>query len=108
VVGWRRDRVPERPTGRPVSDAARLGLRSALADQRQARSRRQVPGAPSNGAPHHWIVDPLEHTLIVDRWEPRGYLVVLTAGNGGTVRAEPFEQVELRVAALFGLEADDE
>ena len=42
------------------------------------------------------------------RWAPAGYLVVLTAGEADTVHAEPFEAVELRVAALFGIEDDEE
>ena len=59
-----------------------------------------------NGVPHYWIVDPIEQTLIVHRWRPEGYLVVLTAAAGDTVRAEPFDAVEIAVATLFG--ADDE
>jgi Uma2 family endonuclease len=62
----------------------------------------------ANRVPHYWIAHPLERTLVVHRWEPRGYLVVLTAGEAEVVRAEPFEAVELRVAALFGVEPDDE
>ena len=60
------------------------------------------------GVPHYWIADPLERWLCVHRWEPHGYLVALTAGEADIVRAEPFEAVELRVAALFGLEDDEE
>jgi hypothetical protein len=47
-------------------------------------------------------------TLIVHRWEPRGYLVTLTAGLGDVVRAEPFESLELRVSVLFGIEDEDD
>ena len=61
-----------------------------------------------NGVPHYCIVDPLERTLIVHRWEPRGYLVALTAAAGDVVRAEPFDPVELKVSVLFGLEDDEE
>ena len=43
----------------------------------------------TNQVPHYWIADPVEKTLIVHRWEPRGYLVVLTAGLGDAIRAEP-------------------
>ena len=62
----------------------------------------------TNGVSHYWIADPLEQTLIVHRWEPRGYLVVLTAAAGDVVRAEPFEAVELRLSTLFGVEDDEE
>ena len=55
----------------------------------------------------YWIADPMEQTWNVHRREPRGYCVVLTAGQAEVVRAEPFESVELRVAALLGIEDDE-
>ena len=107
MAGWRRDRVPHRPAGQLVRTRpdwvcevlSPTNAKRDLVDKFQVLHTR---------VPHYWIADPLEHTLIVHRWEPRGYLVVLTAGEGDVVRAEPFEAVELRVAALFGLEADEE
>jgi hypothetical protein len=50
----------------------------------------------------------VEKTLIVYRWEPRGYLVALTAGPGEVVRPEPFDSTELRVSVLFGIEDEEE
>jgi Uma2 family endonuclease len=108
VAGWRRDRVAERPIGRPVRIrpdwACELlspsNAKRDLVDKFQVLHRNQVP--------FYWIADPIEHTLIVHRWQPKGYLVTLTASAGDVVRAEPFEAVELRVATLFGIEDDDE
>jgi Uma2 family endonuclease len=108
IAGWRRDRVPERPSGRPVRvrpDWA-CELLSPSNTRRDLVDKYQV--LHTSGVPHYWIADPLERTLIVHRWQPRGYLVILTAAAGDTVRAEPFDAVELRVAALFGVEDDDE
>jgi hypothetical protein len=50
----------------------------------------------------------VECTLRVHRWASPGDVVVLTAGEADVVRAEPFEAIELRVAALFGIEVDEE
>lgn len=108
VGGWRRDRVPERPTGRPVRirpDWA-CELLSPSNAKRDTIDKFKVLHA--SGVPHYWIADPLEQTLIVHRWEARGYLVILTAAAGDVVRAEPFESVELRVSTLFGTEEDEE
>lgn len=58
--------------------------------------------------PHYWIVDPEEKLLEIYRWTPEGYTLVRTAGPGETVRAEPFDAVELRTSVLFGDEDDDE
>ncbi len=108
VVGWRRDRVPERPSGRPVRTrpdwACELLSRSNV--KRDLVDKFQV--LHTNGVPYYWIADPLEQTLIVHRWEPAGYLVVLTAASGDVVRAAPFDAVELAVSALFGVEEDEE
>jgi len=108
VGGWRRERVPDRPTGRPVrirpdwacEILSPSNAKRDLVDKFQVLQR--------TGVPHYWVVDPIEQTLIVHRWQPAGYLIVLTAGASDVVRAEPFDAVELRVATLFGLEEDDE
>jgi Uma2 family endonuclease len=108
VVGWRRDRVPERPSGRPVRTrpdwACEMLSRSNA--KRDLVDKFQVLHA--NGVPYYWIADPLEQTLIVHRWEPAGYLVIITAAAGDVVRAEPFDSVELRISTLFGVEEDEE
>ena len=108
LVGWRRDRVPHRPTGRPVRTRPDWAceLLSPSNAKHDLIDKFQV--LHTNGVSHYWIADPLEQTLIVHRWEPRGYLVVLTAAAGDVVRAEPFDTVELRISALFGVEADEE
>lgn len=107
LAGWRRDRVGEL-TGGPVRSRPDWvcellspgDTRRELVDKLQVLHRHRVP--------HYWIADPLECWLLVHRWEPDGYLVALAAGEADVVRAEPFEAVELRVAALFGLEDDEE
>lgn len=108
VVGWRRDRLPQRPTGRPVLTRPDWAceLLSPSNAKRDVVDKFKV--LHTNGLPHYWIADPVEQTLIVHRWEPGGYLVVLTAGAGEVVRAAPFDAVELRVSTLFGVEEDDE
>ena len=57
--------------------------------------------------PHYWILDPDEQILLVHRWSPDGYTVVQRAGAGETIRAEPFDAIELHVSALFGDDDDD-
>lgn len=108
VAGWRRERVPEMPPGRPVrirpdwtcEVLSPTNAKHDTVDKFQVLHR--------NAVPHYWIANPHERTLTVFRWEPNGYLVVLTAAAGDVVRAEPFEAVELRVSTLFGVEDDDE
>src|SRR4051812_25916583 len=102
VAGWRRDRVPERPRGRPVRErpdwvceilsdpTPRHDLSTKLRAYHQFR------------VPHYWIVDPARETLTVHRWREEGYLIALVAGRGDRVRAEPFDAIEIQVGRLFG------
>ncbi len=106
LLGWRRERAPDRPSGFPV----RLRpdwvaeILSPSNRKRDLVDKMQILRAA--GVPHYWILDPEERLLVVHRLEPAGYLVALTAAAGDVVRAEPFAEVELKVGVLFG--DDDE
>jgi Uma2 family endonuclease len=108
VVGWRRERLPKLPDEAPVavrpdwvceilspSNAYNDTLRKLLIYQRAE-------------VPHYWIIDPLEEVLIVYRWTPEGYLLVVATAGTERVRAEPFPEVELSVHSLVAVEDDDE
>lgn len=102
LAGWRRSNVSTRPTGRPVrvrpdwvcEVLSSSNAKTDLVDKLSLYARAQVP--------HYWIVDPQTETLTVHRLLPDGYLIALRAGREATVRAEPFEAIELRVGTLFG------
>ena len=102
LAGWRRDRVSQRPTGRPVRerpDWVCEVLSPSTARHDQVAKQRTFHRC---GVGHYWIVDPEREVLVVQRWSADGYLVVITAGKGETVRAEPFAEAELTVGELFG------
>jgi Uma2 family endonuclease len=105
LVAWRRDRVPERPTGALVSvlpdwvcEVLSTDRGRDLIKKKRVYHRAKIP--------HYWIADPAERTLSVNRWSEAGYTEVLSAERGELVRAEPFDAVELSVDALFG-DSDD-
>jgi len=102
LAGWRRERVPERPMGRPVR--ARPDWICEVLSSSNARTDlvEKLALYARSGVPHYWIVDPATETLTVHRLLADGYLIAVRAGREGTVRAEPFEAVELRVGTLFG------
>jgi Uma2 family endonuclease len=102
LAGWRREKLPQRPSGRPVlirPDWVCEILSPSTARRDQVTKQRTFHRC---GVGHYWIVDPEREVLVVQRWSADGYLVVLTAGKGETVRAEPFDAVELVVGELFG------
>ncbi len=107
VLGWRRERVPERPAGSPVR--VRPDWVCEILSPSNARDDQvtKFDAYQRCGVGHYWIVDPVLETLRVHRWTPGGYLVVLNAQRGQHVRAEPFEAIELQLGVLFGDDPDD-
>ena len=102
VLGWRRDRVPERPRGAPVSarpDWICEVLSPSNANQDTVKKLRAYHRA---GVPYYWIVDPRDSTLTVMRWDQAGYTTLVRAERGESVRPEPFVEIELAVGTLFG------
>jgi Uma2 family endonuclease len=100
-MGWRRERVAERPTGTPVSilpdwicEILSTNRRMDLIQKKRVYHQARIP--------HYWIIDPADEILTVQRWAPDGYIEVLAAQRGERVRAEPFDAIELSVGALFG------
>jgi Uma2 family endonuclease len=100
-AGWRRDRSSARPTGSPVTLIPQW-VCEVLSTNRSNDLVRKLRTHHRSQVEHYWILDPDDETLMVERWTPLGYLTVLTAAGDETVRAEPFDTVELRVADLFG------
>ena len=61
------------------------------------------------GVRHLWYVDPGPRVLTVSRLEQGRWVELGTHGPGATVRAEPFEEVELDFDGWFeGTEEDAE
>jgi Uma2 family endonuclease len=104
LAGWRRETLPAPPSERPLRARPDWICEVLSATDRR---RDQVPKLriyQRHGVPHYWLVDPEERTLTVYRWHLDGFLNVLAAQSGETVRAEPFDALELPVGALFGEE----
>lgn len=107
VVGWRRDRVPERPRGTPIAIRpdwvceilSPRNTANDLVKKKRVYQRCQVG--------HYWIVDPMNEMLTVYRWGPDGYIEIRSAVRGERVKAEPFEAVDLQVGVLFGDDPDE-
>jgi Uma2 family endonuclease len=106
VVGWRRERIPARPSGRPIRERPDWVAEVLSPSNAQNDTVSKLRVFQRQGIPHYWILDPDLGTLTVYRWQEQGYLVALVARRGETVRAEPFDDLELEVGSLFGDEGD--
>ncbi len=102
AAGWRRDRVAERPRDWPVRVApdwvceivSPRHEKTDLVDKPRVLHAQHVP--------YYWVIDPEERLLLVHRWSANGYTVITRATATDTVRAEPFDAIELAVGELFG------
>jgi Uma2 family endonuclease len=106
LIGFRRDLHPERPDGMPVK--ARPGWVCEILSPSTARYDvvKKQRTLHTHGVPHYWIVDPEHSLLTVLRWEEEQFKRVLDAGIGDTVRAEPFDAIDIAVGEIFGVEED--
>ena len=108
LAGWRRDRVPARPSGRPVRERpdwvceilSPTNAKSDLVDKMRVLHRSAVP--------HYWVVDPIAKVLTIYRHAAAGYLALLATGPDEPFRGEPFESVELQLSVLLGDEDPDD
>ncbi len=101
LAGWRRERMPELP------DVAYFELApdwicevlspSTAAIDRGAKMRHYARA----GVRHVWFGDPVVRTLEVVRLDGEGWRLVNTEHGAVKVRAEPFDAVELDLAALW-------
>lgn len=101
ISGWRRERVPEFPTARPVRhrpDWICEGLSPATAARDQSEKRSIYQRA---GVPWFWQLDPTNRTLSVLRLTAEGYVVERVVGEVETARLPPFDAMELDIQALF-------
>lgn len=105
VVGWRRDRVPRRPTGNPVEVRPDWVCEVVSPSNANTDTVKKLRTYHAARVPHYWIVDPRDSTLTVMRWTEAAYSVAVRAESGETVRPEPFEGIELPIGTLFGEDA---
>jgi Uma2 family endonuclease len=101
VAGWRRERLPELPK----TVGAKLApdwVCEVLSPSTTALDRgRKMRVYAREGVRHAWLVDPVARTLEVYRLEGGRWVLLDTHVGAVSVRAEPFEALELELAALW-------
>ena len=107
IVGWRRDRCPERPTGMPVRHRPDWLCEVVSESNAKHDTIKKLRLYHRAQIPHYWLVDPRDATLTVMRWSADGYVTLMRAERGEVVHPEPFQQVELAVGTLFGDDPPD-
>ncbi|MEO8703559.1 MAG: Uma2 family endonuclease [Kofleriaceae bacterium] len=107
LVGWRRDRLPERPTGGWIETRPDWVCEVLSPSHEKRDLVDKLSSLHAAGVPNYWVLDREKRILFLYRHDARAYLVRSVAA-GEAIHAEPFEQVALRTGILFGDEDDDE
>ena len=102
-LGWVAPYPDASPAGDPLRDTgAGLVVRDPLALDDVVRSREEAGDLRARGVPWAWLIDPLARTLEVLKLENGRWTILATHAGDEVVRAEPFEAIELELAALWG------
>jgi Uma2 family endonuclease len=96
------ERMPAAPTGAYQELAPDWVCEVLSPSTLQTDRMLKLPLYARSGVPHVWLVDPIAQTLEVFRASGAHYLLLATYGGASLVRAEPFDAIELELAAVWG------
>lgn len=108
VCGYRRERLQQRPTGRPITIAPDWVCEVLAPSNAKLDRVEKLQTYFAAGVPHYWLVDPIEGSLEIFRRTDLAYALVQSAHRGQRLRPEPFDAVEFSVDELLGDDADDD
>jgi len=101
LAGWRRERMPTIPDV-AAFDLAPDWICEVLSPSTAALDRaRKLPFYAREKVGHAWLIDPISRTLEILRLVDDHWLLVATLAGDLTIRAEPFDAVELDLGALW-------
>lgn len=102
LAGWRRERMPELPVDAPFFALAPDWVCEVTSPSTAAVDRvRKMPIYAEAQVEHVWLVDPRERLLEAYRRDGERWLRVAAHSGDELARIEPFEAVELELAALW-------
>ena len=101
LSGWRRDHVPERPSGTPIRIRPDWVCEILSPRTRSYDQRTKKPFYARSGVQFIWYVDIQARTLTVSRLHEGRWLEIGTFIDDDVVRAEPFEAAEIRLVEFW-------
>jgi Uma2 family endonuclease len=101
LAGWRRERMPTLPESAYAALAPDWVCEVLSPSTAQLDRAKKLRVYAQHGVKHAWLVDPLARTLEVLRLENSRWTILDTHVGNATVRAEPFEAMELPLAAIW-------
>jgi Uma2 family endonuclease len=101
LAGWRRTRMHEMPDASAFELAPDWTCEVLSPSTAKVDRVDKVPIYAQAGVSHVWLVDPALQMLEALRLESGGYRLVGTWHGSARVRVEPFDAIELDLAALW-------
>lgn len=105
LAGWRRARMPDAigpEEAPPYYDLALDWVGEILSPRTERVDRgKKMRIYRRESVGHVWLIHPLMQTLEVYRLEAGGWLLVESYEGDATIRAEPFEALELALGSLW-------
>jgi Uma2 family endonuclease len=101
LAGWRRERMPRMPEASAFELAPDWVCEVLSASTAAVDRTEKLPIYAREGVRHAWLVEPLARTLEVFRLEGGFWVLVAAVEGERCVRAEPFDVVEIDLAALW-------
>lgn len=95
LAGWRRERMARIPNSAYFELAPDWVCEVVSPSTAQLDRIAKMPIYARRGVSHAWLIDPLAHTLEVYRLERGSWIVAQTFGGTETIRAEPFDAIEI-------------
>lgn len=110
LAGWRLERMPILPRTAYFRVAPDWVCEVLSPSTEKIDRMEKMPLYAREGVRHAWLIRPKSHTLEVYRRGPDGLWVLLACyTDNAIVRAEPFQEVELELSALWAeVEGGDE
>lgn len=102
LVGWRTERLLELPDDFPVKLLPDWVCEVVSPSDPRRDTVIKYRDYARAGIPYYWLVDLADKSLTALRLVSEHYTVAAQARSGESVRAEPFEGVEIPVGVLFG------
>jgi len=101
IAGWRRERMPTVPNVPHFSLAPDWACEVLSPSTEGIDRQKKLAIYARAGIGHMWLVNPLLQTLEVLRLESDRWSLVAVHEGRALVRAEPFDAIELPLAALW-------
>jgi Uma2 family endonuclease len=101
LAGWRRTSMPRRPQTAYFPLAPDCVCEVTSPSTAMLDRARKLAIYAREGVAHAWLVDPLAQTLEVLRLEDGRWTILATHAGPEVVRAEPFDEIELDLGALW-------